>query len=419
MSRRLLIASIIVIISGTAFGYLIFGKADKSTERYKTSELTTGDIESTISSSGTLSPITTVEVGTQVSGTIAEVFVDFNYKVKKGQLLAVLDTVLLRVSILDARAGVDRADAQMEQAQAEFDRNQTLFDQKLISDSEFLPYRVALKTQKANLTSAEAALLRAKRNLDYAYISSPINGTVIEKNIEAGQTVAASLSTPTLFKIAEDLSKMEILAAVDESDIGKVKAGQAARFEVQAYPGKTFNGSVTQLRLQPQTISNVVTYTVIVSADNEENLLLPGMTATIDFIVDERKDVLLVPNAALRFQPSDKIVAEFSKGNRPQPDSAARFAGYRDGQATSDSEGSSREKRQAAMSKIWYLNDAGRIMMEPVKTGISDGNYTEIAAGPHLIEGARIIYGLEQGNGNNSSGRTTSPAFGGGRGPRF
>ena len=144
MSRRLLIVLIIIAISGTAFGYLIFGKSDKSVEQYKISELTRGDIESTISSTGTLSPITTVQVGTQVSGTIAEVFVDYNYKVKKGQMLAVLDTVLLKISVLDAQAGVDRADAQLEQAQADFDRNQALFDQKLISDSDFLPYRVAL-----------------------------------------------------------------------------------------------------------------------------------------------------------------------------------------------------------------------------------------------------------------------------------
>lgn len=419
MSRRLLIVLIIIAISGTAFGYLIFGKSDKSVEQYKISELTRGDIESTISSTGTLSPITTVQVGTQVSGTIAEVFVDYNYKVKKGQMLAVLDTVLLKISVLDAQAGVDRADAQLEQAQADFDRNQALFDQKLIADSDFLPYRVALKTQKAALTSAEAALRRAKRSLNYAFITSPINGTVIQKNIEAGQTVAASLSTPTLFEIAEDLSQMEILAAVDESDIGKVKVGQAARFEVQAYPDKVFDGTVTQVRLQPETISNVVTYTVVVSASNDENLLFPGMTATVDFIVDQRKDVFIVPNSALRFQPSDKIVEEFMKTRTPKSDSmAAKYAGRREGGIPAEGEGNTQSHRQVAMSKIWYLNDAGKIMMEPVRTGISDGNYTEIAAAHDLTEGARIIYGLEQGNGNNSAASTSRPAFGG-RGPRF
>ena len=260
MTRRVKISLIaIAVLAAGAYG-LLKSASTAATDEYQLAAVVRGDLESTISSTGTLNPVTTVDVGTQVSGTIDSVFVDYNDNVRQGQLLAVLDTSLLKLMVFDAEAGLARTEAQLEQARSDYNRNDELFQRKMISEAEFLPFKVSLRSQEASAQSAEAALERARQNLSYAVIRSPINGTVIVRNVEAGQTVASSFSTPTLFRIAEDLSRMQILAEVDESDIGLIKAGQQVRFEVQTYSDKTFTGTVTQVRLQPQTVSNVVTY---------------------------------------------------------------------------------------------------------------------------------------------------------------
>lgn len=428
MNKKILIGLISLIIIGLLLGFYVFDFSGKKEINYKTAEITRGDIESTISSTGTLSPVTTVEVGTQVSGTIAEVFVDYNNVVEKGELLAVLDTVMLKAAVLDAQAGVEKAEAQLELAQADYDRNLSLYNNKLISESDFLTFNINLKTQKASLESAKANLQRAKQNLEYAYIYSPINGTVIQKNVEAGQTVAASLSTPTLFIIAEDLSRMEILAAVDESDIGQIKVGLPVQFTVQAYPDMAFNGEVTQIRLQPTTVSNVVTYTVVINSSNQESLLLPGMTATVEFITAQQKNALLVPNAALRFQPPENVMAAFSNkkreagqtgvqtGKTPQQANTQGkrlFSGNMTGEASASA-------GQPTMGRIWYLDAKGNIMMEPVRTGISNGSKTAIMDGKNLEPGIKVITGLESGSvQDESSSKSPNRAFGGGRPPRF
>jgi len=425
--KKIIITAIILVVIALVAGYFIFDFSGDGKVQYRTAEITRGNIESTIASTGTLSPVTTVEVGTQVSGTIAEVYVDYNDVVKKGQLLAVVDTVMLKAAVLDAQAGLEKAEAQLELAQSDYNRNKTLFDNKLISESDFLTYSVNLKSQKAALQSAKATLQRAKQNLEYAYIYSPINGTVIEKNVEAGQTVAASLSTPTLFIIAQNLSRMEILASVDESDIGQIKDSMPVRFTVQAYPDKTFEGEVTQIRLQPTTVSNVVTYTVVINSENKESLLLPGMTATVTFIIAHQNDVLLVPNAALRFQPSEEVMAAYFKkssearqagmlptghpGNRP--DSIHAFA-----DTTSERAGiNSRQTGQNNIKRIWVIDDKGNITMERVKTGITDGSKTEIT-GRNLDAGLKVIVGTQSGTTEaESSNRRINRPFG--RPPRF
>jgi HlyD family secretion protein len=426
MKKKILVGVLIVLIAGSAFGYYIFNKSAGAVDQYAFGETSYGDIENTISSTGTLSPVTTVEIGTQVSGIIAKVHVDYNDMVKKGQLLAVLDTVLLKASVLDAEAGVTKAEAQLEQAQVEYERNRRLFDNKLISDSEFLPYSVTLKTQQASLVSSQAALQRAMQNLENAYIYSPINGTVIEKSVEEGQTVAASLSTPTLFIIAEDLSRMEILANVDESDIGSIKEGQAVRFDVQAYPDKQFDGRVTQIRLQPQTVSNVVTYTVVVTATNQDGLLLPGMTATVDFIIEQRNGVLTVPSIALRFQPSEKVMADFFKNHRPPsradrdstgtPGSGSGMVDATDRSASSGNKG--QMKLPANTGRVWYLDSNNNIAMAMVKTGITDGTTTEITSSRELQTGMKIITGLASST-NQSTTKSSSGNRGMMRPPRF
>ncbi len=400
MRKKSIIYILIVLVIAAAGYWLLKSKSTKAATGYEFSTVTVGNIENTVSSTGTLAPVTSVEVGTQVSGTIDSVYVDFNDEVREGQILAVLDTTLLKAAVLDAEATIQRTEASLEQAQAEYDRNKVLFERGLISEMDFLPYQVGLKTQKATMTSSQAALDRAKRNLSYAVIRSPIHGTVIERNVDAGQTVAASLSTPTLFIIAQDLSRMQILADVDESDIGQIKDGQKATFQVLAYADKNFSGTVKQVRLQPKTVSNVVTYTVVIESQNEEGLLLPGMTAMVDFITEKRDSVLMVPNKALRFEPSQEIVARFraerqnemqSRSGPPggaPPDTAQMAARF--GNRSRGAGGG-----QGNFGMVWYVDSTGQVMGAPLRTGLSDGTNTEVVRSRALHEGMQIIVGTK------------------------
>jgi HlyD family secretion protein len=262
--------------------------------QFRVEEIKRGSMENTVSCTGSLSAVGTVEVGTQVSGTIKRVFVDYNDRVTKGQILAELDLDLFKAAVDMARASVIRTQALHKQALAEYQRNKSLYEQGYLSSQEILVYETSKETSRAELLSAKAAVITAKTNLTNAQIKSPINGVILERNIEAGQTVAASLSTPTLFIIADDLSNMEIEASVDESDIGMVKTGQPVRFTVQSYPDDIFTGTVNQIQMNPTETSNVVTYTVIVGAPNKAGKFLPGMTATADFVVETAANELIV-----------------------------------------------------------------------------------------------------------------------------
>jgi HlyD family secretion protein len=386
----------------------------KTDSRFQFGEVTRGDLQNTVSSTGTIEAVTTVEVGTQVSGIISKILADFNDRVHKGQILAVLDTIPLRTQVLDAEARVEQDRAQLEQAESDFRRNQPLFEKGMISEEEFLPFKVKLQTQKAVVKSSGAALVRAHQNLNYAFIRSPINGTVIQRNVEYGQTVAASFNTPTIFIIAQDLSKMEIHALVDESDIGQIKDGQSVTFTVEAFSDKTFEGKVRQIRLQPTTVQNVVNYTVIVEAENRDNLLLPGMTTTLNFIVEERHGVLLVPAAALKFQPTDDMMKEFRKSmqkrfggaadstRRRRPDFAAGGAGFPQAGGPagfgrgSSGEGAGSFSMPSDRGRLCTLDDKGKVAMEFVRIGASDGKVTEIVRGRGLKEGMKVIVGLAQ-----------------------
>ena len=406
MKKRIIFIGIFLVISFIIISKIYRNIHGNNNGQYQFVEITKGNLESTISSTGTINPVSTVEVGTQVSGIIDKVYVDFNDRVKKGQLIAVLDTINLKAALLNAQAGLERAAAQLEKAKADYLRNSQMFKEKLISEADFLPYKVNLKTQKANLKSAKADLQRAQQNLFYAYIRSPIEGTVIQRNVEAGQTVAASLQTPTLFIIAEDLSKMEIYAQVDESDIGQIKEGQNVRFDVQTYPDNIFQGIVKQIRLQPQTISNVVNYTVVIEAANNENLLLPGMTATVDFIIKERNNVLLVPNTALRFQPSEEELIKFRENRRKQfaalSDSLKqnfreRMANMEQlGVKGSGTSNINRDNLPKDVSRLWYINEDGSLAMQIIKTGSTDGKLTEIVRVRNIYEGMQVINGTEK-----------------------
>jgi HlyD family secretion protein len=301
--KRILIAVAALVALTAILGFVLRSRRNGDTI-YRTGKVEQGSIEQKVSATGALSAVKTVQVGTQVSGLLAGIFADFNDRVTKGQLLARIDPTLQEQAVRDAQAQLERAQAQLRQAQQEYNRNAPLARDKFISASEFGTVQVNLSVAQAAVKSAQVTLDRARQNLSYTNIYAPISGVVVERNVDVGQTVAASLSAPTLFLIAQDLSQMQILASVDESDISSIKEGQPVKFTVQSYAGRTFTGSVEQVRLQSKTTDNVVSYTVVVTLANPNGVLLPGMTATVEFVTGSATNVLTVPNAALRFRPT-------------------------------------------------------------------------------------------------------------------
>src|SRR3954464_6852058 len=276
-------------VGGTDWFYQ---RADgKEVPQYKTAALTRGSLKSTVSATGTLQAVRTMQVGTQASGQIAQIYVDFNDHVKKGQLLARIDPTLQQQAVEDAQAQLDKAQATLTAAREDYNRTKSLFDARVLTAQEFETSKSNFSVQTAAVKSAQIAVDCARQNLSYTSIYSPIDGVIVERNVDVGQTVAASLSAPQLFLIANDLSEMQILASVDESDIGQVKDGQTVNFTVQPYPEQTFTGTVKQVRLQSKTTDNVVNYTVVVGVANPNGKLLPGMTATVQFVTGSASDV--------------------------------------------------------------------------------------------------------------------------------
>jgi len=426
MRKKIILISL-SIIGAALLVYFLFFQEDEKTTKFTFAEITKGNLNVIISSSGTIQAIKTVDVGTQVSGKIDRLLVDFNSQVKRGQLLAVLDTVVLAASMRDAQSSLDRAKAQYDQAVAVHERNKQLFEKNFMNEVDFIASKTNVQVLLANLKSAATALERAKLNLGYAYLYSPISGTIINRNVEQGQTVAASLSAPTIFTIAEDLSSMRILTNVDESDIGQIKEGQKVQFTVQAFSDKKFDGTVTQIRLNPSVVSNVVNYVVVVNAENKDKVLLPGMTATVDFFVDYREDVLLIPNAALRFQPTEEMTAEFTKNREKElaslPDSIKQRmqtqGGGRQFGAGMMGRGNNHGRRKG-ITRVWYFDNNNKLQAGMISAGLTDGKNTEIVRGRNIKQGMKIISGIIEDNTPVVS--TTSNPFnpaqqGGNRGP--
>jgi HlyD family secretion protein len=320
-----------------------------------------------------MEPVSSVEVGTQLSGRVESIFVDFNDIVNKNQVLAILDTTQLHLDVKSAEASVIQSKAQLELSKIKLEDDQKLYKENYISEFELKSSKTDFATKKANLISAETKLEKARINLNkYAFIRSPITGKIIDKQVEKGQTVSASLSAPTLFLIAEDLSEMEIYAYIDETDIGLIKEGQNATFTVETYPEKEFTGLVKEVRLQPTTISNVVNYTVVLKTENHDNLLLPGMTATIEILTEIKEDVIIVENSALGVKPSREMLREmFMKNgnNRIKEDSSQ-------GNSTRQRNGGYMSKMKD-MKFLYYMIDE-TLAMIPVKTGSTDGSKTEV-----------------------------------------
>jgi HlyD family secretion protein len=369
-----IIGSILVVV----FVILLFVfKGNGNQPGYRTEPVTKGDIQATVTATGTVNAVTTVLVGTQVSGTINKLYVDFNSRVKKGQIIAQIDpstfesqVLQARANLLSARANLDKAETTLVDAKRTFERNKELFAKNLIARSDldtaetnYQADRAQVSASKAQVEQAKASLDYSKQNLAYTKILSPVDGVVISRNVDVGQTVASSFQTPTLFTIAQDLTKMQIDTNVAESDIGVVKVGQDVEFTVDAYPDTTFKGKVWQIRQAPITVQNVVTYDVVIQVNNRDFKLMPGMTANVSIIITTKNDVLRITNAALRFRFSERPAG----------------AGGGAGAGTADKKG----------PVVWVLEN-GKPKRVPLTPGVSDGNYTEVVSGD-LKEGQPVI----------------------------
>jgi len=401
MKRLLWIAGLCLLVAA-AVGYYVMVDVSAAPTQLTFDSVSRGDVVATVEATGTLQPVDTVEVGTQVSGTIASIGTDFNELVKKGQVLATLDPALFQTQIDQAeatlirlRSEVDKAQVQLEDAQLKLKRAEQLAADQLLPqqdvDTARSTARVAetsLTGAKAQLTQAEAALTQAKVNLSHTVIASPTDGIVLSRNVEVGQTVSAGLQAPTLFVIARDLTRLELQARVDESDVGGVKTGAAVTFTVDAYPRRRFSGTVRLVRLQPITVQNVVTYTTIIDVPNGDGQLKPGMTSTVSIETARADDVLRVPASALRFVPTETLLKEF-------PSASLRAGG------SSTSLGTGRREQA-----IWRLSN-GHLEQLPVRIGVSDGANVEIVS-DGLEEGASIITGVARSEKADASAPTAS-----------
>jgi HlyD family secretion protein len=416
MKKKILITSV-AVIGLLAVTYFTFLQGSQKKTDYTYSEITKGNLKVVITSTGTLDAISTVDVGTQVSGKISKLYVDFNSEVSKGQLLAVLDTVTLAAQVRDAQISLSKSKAEFTQKTTIHERNKKLYEKNFISELDFIQSKTDLELSTASLKSAEAAVEKAKTNLDYAYIYAPISGKIINRAVEQGQTVAANFSTPTLFTIAQDLSSMKIVANVDESDIGQIKEGQKVTFTVQSYSEKTFEGVVSQIRIKSTVSSNVVNYPVVIKASNNDKLLLPGMTATIDFYVDQRENVLLVPNTALKFEATDDLLKEIKTemDKEMSKNSSGQPGGNISGPPPGSMMGGNNTSAKQTMTKVFFLDANGKIKMDFVKTGLTDGKNTEIIESRGLIMGMRVITGVLETT--TETKKSSSNTLNGGGGP--
>lgn len=330
---------------------LLASCSKKAGIEYETTTVEQGNISTTVTATGTIEPVTSVEVGTQVSGIVAKIYVDYNSEVKAGQVIAELDKTNLTSELASQRANLTSVQSSLQYQKANYERQKSLYDKGLISANDYEQARLSYVQAQQQLTTAQQNVKRAETNLGYATITSPINGVVLSKAVEEGQTVAASFSTPTLFTIAQDLTDMRVIADIDEADIGEVKEGQRVTFTVDAFPADVFQGTVTQVRQQATTESNVVTYEVVISAPNADLKLKPGLTANVTIFTLEKNDVLTVASKALRFSPNEALIAE---------DETI--------QGTD------------AKTKLW-VREGKTFRAIPVQTGVSNGTMTEITGG--------------------------------------
>ena len=367
MNKKVIIWALVILAAAVAV-YFIFLKKEKPTKIVDTEVVSIGNIQITVTATGTVEPISQVQVGTQVSGTISKLYVDYNTKVKKGELLAELDKSVLSSDFKSRQSDYNSSKTEFEYQKRMYLRNKDLHDKNLISDSDFETYEYQFEKAKNSLERSSSDLNKARTNLNYAMIYSPIDGVVISRAVDEGQTVAASFNTPTLFTIANDLTKMQVVANVDEADIGQVREGLRVAFTVDAYPEDTFIGNVSQVRLQATTTSNVVTYEVIVNAPNPDLKLKPGLTANITIFTFEKNNVLTVHNKAFRFQMDSTLLPPNTMALRLPANSKGKSVWVLDRNP---------EKRESKATQV------------AVEIGATNGSITEIKSG--LKQGDHVI----------------------------
>ncbi|MCI0417012.1 efflux RND transporter periplasmic adaptor subunit [bacterium] len=376
MSKKLLFTTIILLLIGLTFWLSSTSKRNKE-PKYRTEKVEMGDVTATVTATGTLSAFETVQVGSQVSGIISKIYVDFNSKVKKGQLIAELDPTSFQAQVDQRQADLERARVETRNSQIAFERSKNLLENKLLAQSEFDVASANLQSNQASVKQAEAALRQAVTNLSYTKIESPIDGVVVDRQYDIGQTVAASFQAPTLFTIAQDLTRMQVATNIDEADIGKIQVGSRATFNVDAFSERRFEGKISQVRLSTQVVQNVVTYPVLIDVANPKLELKPGMTANVTIPVDTKTGVMKVHNAALRF--------------RPDPEDLAEPPGKE-------------EKGTRRKESVVYTMDAeGKLKPVSVRTSITDGNFTAIES-RNLKPGQIIVVGLTTSRAMESTG---------------
>jgi HlyD family secretion protein len=428
--KKIVGLALIVVVALGAGAYYYFKQPPKA--QFKTLKIERGSIVSTVSATGTLNAVVTVLVGTQVSGTISKLYVDFNSQVKKGQPIAQIDPALFtsavqqsRGNALNAEANLGKARVTLADTKRTLGRNKQLLQEGIISQSDLDAAQTAYDSAVTGVKAAEAllmqtrgALKQAETNLNYATIRSPVDGIVVSRAVDVGQTVAASFQTPTLFTIAQDLTKMQIDTSVDESDISRLKVGQPAGFTVDAYPEQQFVGKVVQIRNAPIVTQNVVTYVAVIGVDNSDLKLKPGMTANVSVQIQKKDDVLKIPSAALRFKPKsgkeDKAGRGGSEGRGGEPkavkDSGAAAVGAPQKGVGPGSKGGLGGGKRVATQKVYKLNSEGKPVGVSVTTGLSDGGFVELVGG-ELKENDEVI--VEQLTPGKKSG------MGSPMGPRF
>jgi len=376
MNKYFKLLIIVIVVSLIAlWGFKTFGSDNKRAIQLQTTTVKENNISTSVTATGTVEPVDQVEVGTQVSGLVEKIYVDYNSTVKKGQLLAELDKTTLNQSVANAQAAYNAALNELNYYQQNFNRQKNMYSAGVISMADYEQANYQIKNAAAIVAQRKTALVQAQANLGYAYIYSPINGIIISKEVEEGQTVAASMTTPTLFTIAKDINKMQVEADVDEADIGGVKEGQRVSFTVDAYPDETFSGKVRQVRLGATTTSNVVTYTVIIDADNPDQKLKPGLTATASIFTQELNNILTIEAQALNFSPDSSLLAKYYEQNKVQGKIPAITL--------------SKEKRY-----VWIKNIDGSITSKEITVGTNDGVFVEVLSG--VSEGEEVITNLEE-----------------------
>jgi HlyD family secretion protein len=422
MKKKVLIITGIIVVAAVAILAVkpLFKKEAAYT--FDTVKVEKGSISNTVTATGTIEAITTVDVGTQVSGIIKKVYVDFNDNVREGQLLAKIDETNLLEQLKQSQANLDMAIAQLNYQEATYRRLKALYEKQLVAESDYDQALYNYENAKASVINARSAVSRAQVNLDYATITSPIDGVVLNRAIEEGQTVAASFNTPTLFTIVNDLTQMEVQTSVDEADIGKVKQDQRVEFTVDAYPDLKFEGTVSQVRLQPVTTNNVVTYVVILNAPNPDKKLMPGMTASATIYVEKKDDALTLSGKAIRFTPDEeylqKMMAEFMKNSDlPAGAPADVPAGFQPGQMPDMSSMPAGMPAMGAfpgsgeidpkIKTVWMKTEDGNIRPAMVTLGIENGSKVEIATG--LNEGDEVVISMSGGKSKETTSRNMGP----------